>query len=126
MRFVFVFQPASVSKGCEAPPAQTVPTPKALTDAEILFNLQNSTSFAYYVQAVKELGNVRYDFSMLDGVMFSEASTQNMGYLARDVSKQFETATLLAKYADQWDGGRLMTDFRQWAVNRCTANMVYD
>ena len=32
---------------------------------------------------------------------------------------------MLAKYADQWDGGRLMSDFRQWAVNNCTANMVY-
>ena len=61
----------------------------------------------------------------LDGVKFSESSTQNMGYLTSNISKMFEISVTLAKYADQWDGGRLMTDFRQWAVNSCTANMVY-
>lgn len=103
----------------------TLPTPQTLTDAEILNNLQKEEGYAYYIQAVKELGNIRFDFSMLDNVMFSEESTENMGYLASTISKQFETATLLAKYADQWDGGQLMSSFREWAVNNCTANMVY-
>lgn len=107
------------------PSEQTVATPQTLTDADILNMIQSDAGYPYYIQAVKELGNIRFDFSMLDGVKFSEASTQNMGYLTRDISKQFEISTQLAKYADQWDGGRLMTDFRQWAINRCTANMVY-
>jgi len=111
--------------GSNALSAQTVADPHTLTDAEILENLQAEVDFPYYIQAVKELGQIRFDFSMLDGVMFSEASTQDMGYLTSDISKLFEISTMLAKYADQWDGGRLMTDFRDWAVNRCTANMVY-
>lgn len=78
--------------------SSTVPTPKALTDVDILRNLQSDEIYAYYIQAVKELGNIRYDFSMLDGVKFSESSTQDMGYLASTVSKMFETATVLAKY----------------------------
>lgn len=67
-------------------------------NADILRNLQSDEIYAYYIQAVKELGNIRYDFSMLDGVKFSESSTQDMGYLASAVSKMFETATVLAKY----------------------------
>jgi len=111
--------------GSDAQSAPTVPTPQMLTDADILYKLQTDVNYPYYIQAVKELGNIRFDFSMLDNVKFSEASTQDMGYLTRDISKQFEVDTRLAKYADQWDGGQLMADFRQWAVNRCTANMVY-
>lgn len=99
--------------------------PLQLTDDIILEKLRTENAFPYYIQAVKELGNIRYDFTMLEGVKFSPTATQDMGYWGKTIAQQFEISTQLAKYADQWDGGKLMKSYRNWAVNSCTANMAY-
>lgn len=103
----------------------SVPPPHTYTDSEILDYLYSEVQFPYEIQAAKELGNVRFDFSMLDGIKFSEESTENMGYLALSISKQFEISTTLAKYADQWDGGQLMSSFRSWAATQTAAKMIF-
>lgn len=99
--------------------------PHAYTDSEILTHLYSDVMYPYDIQAVKELGNVRLDFSMLDGIKFSNESTENMGYLASSISKQFEISTTLARYADQWDGGQLMSSFRSWAATQTAAKMIF-
>lgn len=105
--------------------SSVVHSPKIYNDSEILTFLYANPINPYYIQAARELGNIRLDFSMLDGIKFSEESTKNMGYLALTFSKQSEVSTMLAKYADQWDGGQLMSSFRSWVDRQTVAKMIF-
>ena len=90
----------------------------ALTDTELL-NLRNTLlSMPYYVQAARELGNIAIDFSMLEGTSISS----NRAYAISDV---FLNHTHMQRYASQWDGGRLMNDFRSWVKTQSKFKMIF-
>ena len=102
-----------------------VQQPATLNDNEIIEFLYRDSDSPYFIQAVKELGNIRFDFSMLNGVKFSSEATEDMGYIAPTISQMFETSTTMKKYANQWDHGQLMTNVRNWAQSSCTANILF-
>ena len=98
--------------------------PKVLTDEELFGVWERNPQFPYFVQAVRELGNIRLDLSSLDGLNFP-GSTTDFGFLAAKVSHQFETSVLYHRYAHQWDGGQLMKSFRQWVKTQDKYNMIF-
>ena len=93
-------------------------TRAAYTDEE-LFQVRNTDlAMPYYVQAARELGNVAIDFSMLEGTAIST----DKAYSVADI---FENHTNMQKYASQWDGGRLMSDFRSWVKTQSKYKMLF-
>ena len=102
----------------------TAKEPLKYSDADLLNFRSEDPTMPYYVQAVRELGNIRYDFSVLEGYKFPE-STNNFVSLIASVSHQFETSMLYNRYASQWDGGQLMKSFRQWVKTQNKFNMIF-
>ena len=98
--------------------------PKTLTDNELLEVRSTDDAMPYYVQAVRELGNIRLDVSALDGLHFP-GSTNDFGFLTATISRQSETSQLYNRYADQWDGGQLMKSFLQWVKTQNKYNMIF-
>ena len=90
----------------------------ALTDIELLKYRNIEPSMPYLVQAARELGNVAVDFSMLEGTSISSAR-------AYSISDVFENHTRMQRYASQWDGGRLMNDFRSWVKTQSKFKMIF-
>jgi hypothetical protein len=98
--------------------------PKAKSDDELLLYRSFEPDMPYYVQAVRELGNIRIDFSSLDGLHFP-GSTSDFGFLAATISHQFEMSVVFQRYSHQWDGGQLMKSFRQWVKTQNKYNMIF-
>ena len=94
------------------------------SDEQLKKRRYQDSGFAYDVQATRELGNVRYDYSLVDG-MHLEDSTTDFGHLALEISKLFEYSTLMSRYAHQWDGGQLMKSFRQWVKTQNKYKMIF-
>lgn len=90
----------------------------AYTDEELLNQRNADKGMPYSVQAARELGNVAYDYSMLEGTSISSTK-------AYSISDVFENHTLMKRYASQWDGGRLMSDFRSWVKTQSAYKMVF-
>lgn len=103
---------------------QTGNEPKALSNDELISLRSTDPIMPYYVQAARELGNIRMDLSSLNGLNFP-GSTSDFGYLAATVSHQFDVSVLFERYASQWDGGKLMKDFRQWVKTQSKYNMIF-
>lgn len=99
-------------------------SPYTYSDNELLSMRSYDLTMPYFVQAVRELGNVRMDFSSLEGMSFP-GYTDDFGFLAADVAHQFEVSTLYGRYASQWDGGALMKSFRQWVKTQNKYNMIF-
>ena len=70
------------------------------------------------------MGNIRLDLSSLDGLNFL-GSVNDFGFLAATVSHQFDLSVLYHRYAPQWDGGKLMKNFRQWVKTQNKYNMIF-
>lgn len=98
--------------------------PKAMSDDELLLFRSSEPDMPYFVQAVRELGNIRLDFSSLDGLHFP-GSTSDFGFLAATISHQFEMSVVFQRYSHQWDGGQLMKSFRQWVKTQNKYNMIF-
>lgn len=98
--------------------------PRAMTDQEILAFWDITPEMPYYVQAARELGNIRLDLSSLNGLNFP-GSSNDFAFLAASVSHQFEVSVLYQRYAHQWDGGQLMKSFRQWVKTQDKFNMIF-
>jgi hypothetical protein len=98
--------------------------PYTYTDAELLNLRGEDFTMPYYVQAARELGNIRMDFSVLNGLNYP-GYTSDFGFLTASVSRQFETSTYYKRYAHQWDGGKLMKSFRQWVKTQNNYNMIF-
>jgi hypothetical protein len=105
-------------------PKQSVNEPRVFSDGELLSLRGSDPAMPYYVQAVRELGNIRMDLSALNGVRFPD-SPNDFGFLAATVSHQFDLSVLYHRYAPQWDGGKLMKDFRQWVKTQNKYNMIF-
>lgn len=101
-----------------------VQEPYTYTDEDLLYMRYDDLSMPYLVQAVRELGNVRLDFSALDGLNFP-GSSGDFGFLAATISQQYELSTLFHRYANQWDGGALMKSFLQWVKTQNKYNMIF-
>lgn len=98
--------------------------PKTYSNNELLTLRDLDPTMPYYVQAVRELGNVRMDLSALEGLNFP-GSANDFGFLAASVAHQFELSVLYNRYANQWDGGKLMKSFRQWVKTQNKYNMIF-
>ena len=105
-------------------PKQPVCEPMAMSDNELLNLRSSDPTMPYYVQAVRELGNTRFDLSSLNGLNFP-GSTNDFGFLAATISHQFDISVLYQRYAHQWDGGKLMKSFRQWVKTQDKYNMIF-
>ena len=46
-------------------------------------------------------------------------------FFCNSISDVFENHTLMKRYASQWDGGRLMSDFRSWVKTQSAYKMVF-
>ena len=101
-----------------------VQEPYTYTDEDLLYLRYDDLSMPYFVQAARELGNVRLDFSALDGLNFP-GSSGDFGFLAATISQQYEISTLFHRYANQWDGGALMKSFLQWVKTQNKYNMIF-
>ena len=102
----------------------SVKDPRVYSDNELLMLRDVDPTMPYYVQAVRELGNIRLDLSALEGLNFP-GSTNDFGFLAASVAHQFEVSVLYKRYANQWDGGKLMKSFRQWVKTQNKYNMIF-
>ena len=98
--------------------------PSALTDAELLSLRGTDYTMPYYVQAARELGSIHMEYTVLNGLNYP-GSTQDFGYLATSVGKQLETKKVYERYSGDWDGGKLMKDFRQWVKTQSKYNMIF-
>jgi outer membrane murein-binding lipoprotein Lpp len=93
-------------------------TRAAYTDNDLIRLRFTDVDLPYNVQAARELGNVAVDFSMLDGTSISSDKAYAIGSV-------FENHTHMQKYASQWDGGHLMTDFRSWVQTQSKFKMLF-
>lgn len=93
-------------------------TRAAYTDNDLIRLRFTDVDLPYYVQAARELGGIAIDFSMLEGTSISS----DKAYAIGDV---FENHTNMQKYASQWDGGRLMNDFRSWVQTQSKFKMLF-
>jgi len=89
------------------------------TDKDIVYYRQADPSFSYYIQAYRELGSYCYDLSRVkDDYIGPKLAELVPYYLSIDYS-------LGTRYAGQWDGGKLMTDVRNWTKTVSTKPILF-
>jgi len=76
-------------------------------------------SMPYYLQAYRELGSYKLDFSLVDGTWLTPQLAQKVSYLR---SNEYMYGM---RYPNQYDGGRLMTDVHNWAKTVSTKPLVF-
>lgn len=92
-----------------------------LSDQNILKLRKEVPTMPYFVQAFRELGSYTFDYSLVDGTWLTPQFAYEVGYL-ECVACQYS-----GHYHGQWDGGKLMTDVRNWSfiVNSKPIIFVY-
>lgn len=84
---------------------------RGYTSDEVRQHRQNGERFeSYYIQAIRELGSKRYDYSLLNEGSFLTAE------VAAEINANVSELEGLYKdvYPNQWDGGELMKKVRNW------------
>ena len=72
----------------------------------------------YYVQGCRELGLYCYNFSGVDGTYITADEAAAAG-------RFLDNSGRYSKFNDQWDGGALMTDVRDWVSTETSANIIF-
>ena len=90
-----------------------------MTDEEILKIRKEDKTMPYSVQVMRELGNFRYDFQLVDGTFLTAQLAADVAYLA---SADYLYGT---RYKGQWDGGKLMKAVRNWAKTEQTQPIIF-
>ncbi len=96
------------------------PATKATHTKEEMISLRASdSSMPYGVQSVRELGCAGMDYAWVPGTFITQA-------LADDVQDKASGRARAGDYYEgQWDGGRLMLDFRRWLYTESTQKILF-
>ncbi len=96
----------------------TAKIPYIYNDEQLYNAFASTTANVYYIQALRELGAPCFDFSLVNSNYVEPAYIQK-------IVEIFETETLYNRYAGQWDGGKLMTNFLNWVYTESSAPIVF-
>ncbi len=94
------------------------PLAAVYNDEQLIYAFASEATNVYYVQALRELGTTAYDYSLVD------QSYVKPEYVKKIVDI-FETGTVYNRYVNQWDGGKLMNNLRQWVYTESSAPIVF-
>ena len=89
------------------------------TEEEILKLRSTYPNAPYDIQAVRELGSILLDFSLLPANSFVTGD-----YCEQVVKNSLAPVANYGLYAGQWDGGKLMTSVRNW-VNTTKKHILF-
>jgi hypothetical protein len=89
------------------------------TEEEILKLRSTYPNAPYDIQAVRELGSIFFDFSLLPANSFVTGD-----YCEQVVKNSLAPVANYGLYAGQWDGGKLMTSVRNW-VNTTKKHILF-
>lgn len=90
-----------------------------MNDQELLEFRKEKPTMPYFVQAFRELGSYTFDYSMVDGTWLTPQFAYEVGYM-ECVANEFS-----GRYHGQWDGGKLMTDVRNWAFSVSSKPIIF-
>lgn len=90
-----------------------------MSDQDLLKMRTEDPTMPYYVQAARELGSYTFNYSMVDGTWLTPQFAYEVGYM-ECVDSRF-----CGRYQGQWDGGKLMTDVRNWSLTVSSKPIIF-
>lgn len=100
--------------------AQGPETKATHTEQDMIRTRASDKNMPYGVQSVRELGCVGIDYSWIPKDAFI---SESLALMVAD--KVCSRARAWDFYEGQWDGGKLMTDFRKWVYTENTQKIVF-